>query len=108
VKPEYAQIIENQFKEFGSEKDAHVPKTMYRGRGCPACGNSGYKGRFGIFEVLEVTDKVKAIINDRNFSLDMLREEARKAGMRTMFEDGLEKTELALTTIDEVLRVIRE
>ncbi|MBI2888641.1 MAG: type II/IV secretion system protein [Candidatus Liptonbacteria bacterium] len=108
VKPEYTQIIENQFKELGNEKETHVPKTIYRGRGCPACGNSGYKGRLGIFEVLEVTDRVKTIINDRNFDLDMLRTEARKAGMRSMFEDGLEKAELALTTIDEVLRVIRE
>jgi type IV pilus assembly protein PilB len=108
VKPEYKQIIENQFKELGGAQDAHVPKILYRGRGCPACGNSGYKGRLGIFEVLDVTDKIKTIINDRNFDLDMLRTEARKEGMRTMFEDGLEKTELALTTIDEVLRVIRE
>jgi len=108
VKPEYTQIIEKQFKELGNEKETHVPKTIYRGKGCPACGNSGYKGRLGIFEVLQVTDRVKAIINDRNFDLDMLRVEARKAGMRTMFEDGLEKAELALTTIDEVLRVIRE
>jgi type IV pilus assembly protein PilB len=108
VKPEHARIVEQQFRELGMTEGVRLPKIMYRGRGCAACGASGYKGRLGIFEVLEVTDALKAVINDRAFDLETLRKEARKGGMKTMFEDGLEKTELALTTLEEVLRVIRE
>ncbi|MBM3257129.1 MAG: type II/IV secretion system protein [Candidatus Liptonbacteria bacterium] len=108
MKPEYKQVIQSQFNELGLEKEAYFPKTVYRGKGCNACEGSGYKGRLGIFEVLEVSEGIKKIITDSHFSLDTLRSEARKAGMKTMFEDGLEKAELALTTLEEVMRVIRE
>ncbi|MCR4328135.1 MAG: GspE/PulE family protein [Patescibacteria group bacterium] len=108
LKSDYAQVIQTQFAELGISKEAHLPKTIYRGKGCGACGGSGYKGRLGIFEVLEVTDEVKALINNAHFDLEGLYAITRKAGMKSMFEDGLEKTELALTTIEEVLRVIRE
>jgi type II secretory ATPase GspE/PulE/Tfp pilus assembly ATPase PilB-like protein len=69
---------------------------------------TGYIGRSGIFEVLEVNDEVKKTIDSDHFDIDELRAEARRNGMVTMFEDGLRKVELAETTIDEVLRVIRE
>jgi type IV pilus assembly protein PilB len=58
--------------------------------------------------LLQVNDEIKKIISQKNFSLDELSKEARKAGMRTMFEDGLQKVELAQTTLEEVLRVIME
>jgi len=88
--------------------NAKLPKIMYRGKGCSSCGMTGYRGRIGIYEVIEATDKIKKIIADPGFSLANLRSEGRAEGMKTMFEDGLEKVELALTTIEEVLRVIRE
>jgi type II secretory ATPase GspE/PulE/Tfp pilus assembly ATPase PilB-like protein len=69
---------------------------------------TGYIGRLGIFEVLEVNDAIKKIIGSERFEIDALRIEARKNGMKTMFEDGIRKVELAETTIEEVLRVIRE
>ena len=69
---------------------------------------TGYRGRSGIYECFEVTDAIKRAITDERFDLRALRAEARKAGMRTMFEDGLLKVELAQTTLDEVLRVISE
>jgi type II secretory ATPase GspE/PulE/Tfp pilus assembly ATPase PilB-like protein len=69
---------------------------------------TGYRGRIGIFEAIEIADKIKKSIAEPQFSLTALRAEARASGMKTMFEDGLEKVELALTTIEEVLRVIRE
>jgi type II secretory ATPase GspE/PulE/Tfp pilus assembly ATPase PilB-like protein len=62
----------------------------------------------GIFDMLDVGDSIKRIITDSTFDLSALRKEIRKAGMKTMFEDGLYKVELAMTTFDEVLRVIRE
>ena len=88
--------------------DVHIPKILYRGKGCSACGGTGYLGRLGIFEVLEINSTLANIIASPTFSLDGLREEAHRLGMKTMFEDGLDKVEIALTTLEEVLRVIRE
>ena len=69
---------------------------------------TGYRGRLAIFEALEVTEKIKELIVAPQFSLESVRAEATKSGMKTMFEDGLRKAELAQTTLEEVLRVIRE
>jgi type II secretory ATPase GspE/PulE/Tfp pilus assembly ATPase PilB-like protein len=104
-----ADTVAAQVKELEiGVRDYHIPKTLYHGNGCQVCGGSGYRGRFGIFEVLEVTDKVKAMIGAQKIDLAAVRTEMRVAGCLTMFEDGLHKVELAQTTIEEVLRVIRE
>jgi type II secretory ATPase GspE/PulE/Tfp pilus assembly ATPase PilB-like protein len=102
-----SKIVSNQKEDLGLE-NVKVPSLFFRGRGCPACGNTGYRGRLGIFEVLNIDDRIKKLIIDPNFSLDLLRHAARENGMKTMFEDGLQKAQLGLTTIEEVLRVIRE
>ena len=101
--------IKTQLEELGLDPNSiEFPKRLYRGGGCAADGYTGYQGRIGIFEVLNISDGVRAIINAPEFSLDKLREIARSEGMITMFEDGLRKAERGMTTIDEVLRVIRE
>ncbi|MEK7181272.1 MAG: GspE/PulE family protein, partial [Patescibacteria group bacterium] len=102
-------VIQNQLVELGLEQSkVKLPRSFYRGNGCAACGNTGYRGRLGIFEVLEVNEGLKKIILGHDFTLEKLRMASREHGMGTMFEDGLRKVELAMTTIDEVLRVIRE
>jgi type IV pilus assembly protein PilB len=103
-------VIEGQRKQSGLPDNVILaaPKTLFKGKGCPACGGTGYVGRLGIFEVLEITGAVKKLIASDRFDVDAIRLEARRGGMKSMFEDGLQKVELALTTIDEVLRVIRE
>ncbi len=107
--PEVGRIIAEQFKESGISKEViRVPKTLYRGKGCAACGMTGYKGRLGIFEIFAVDDKIRKIMNDSDFDFDKLRAAARERGMRTIFEDGLDKAELAITTLEEVLRVVQE
>jgi type II secretory ATPase GspE/PulE/Tfp pilus assembly ATPase PilB-like protein len=107
--PEVSAIIEAQLKTLGIAVDnVTAPKIFYRGKGCAACGGTGYRGRLGIFEMLEINEDIKKIIGAPNFDLTALRREARNSGMKTMFEDGLRKAELALTTIEEVLRVIME
>jgi len=85
-----------------------TPKTFYRGKGCQACNYTGYTGRIGIFEILEVTDKVRSLMISKDFDLDELRKKAREDGMISMFEDGLRKVELGMTTIEELFRVMRE
>ena len=100
------ELIEKQMQELGLEY--RPPKVLYRGKGCGTCGHSGLKGRFAIFEMLPFDDEIRSYVLTAEFSLDGLRKLARKKGMVTMFEDGLRKTERGMTTIEEVLRVIRE
>lgn len=88
--------------------DLRVPKSFYRGRGCAACGGTGYVGRVGIFEILNVNEVVRRFMVSKDFNLDGLRKIAREEGMITMFEDGLHKVELGATTVEELFRVIRE
>ncbi|MDD5430806.1 MAG: GspE/PulE family protein [Candidatus Pacebacteria bacterium] len=103
------KTIEDQSKEFKIEgSEIKIPKIVYEGKGCPACGGSGYQGRMAIFEVMEVTEAIRKFIVSPEFSLDGLRIMARKYGMISMFEDGLRKAETGMTTLEEVLRVIRE
>jgi type IV pilus assembly protein PilB len=106
--PEVAKLIEDQAKTLGHDIVVKAPTTLYKGQGCSQCGNTGYRGRLGIYEILEVNDIVRKAISAPEFSLDALTDAARKSGTKTMFEDGILKVELALTTLEEVLRVIRE
>jgi len=87
---------------------ARVPKMFYRGKGCSSCNGTGFRGRLGIFEIMEVTEEVRKLIISEDFNLDKVKKIARGQGMVTMMEDGLRKVELGLTTIEEVFRVIRE
>ncbi|MDP1688797.1 MAG: GspE/PulE family protein [bacterium] len=100
--------IKMQTKILGLKEEFKMPKRLYRGKGCSVCGDSGYRGRLGIYEILDVTEEVRKVIVDDDFNLDKLRIAARNSGMITMFEDGLNKVERGVTTIEEVLRVIRE
>jgi general secretion pathway protein E/type IV pilus assembly protein PilB len=78
--------------------------TLYSGEGCAACGQTGYSGRRGIFELLQVTDAIREMIYQKA-ELSELRNEARAMGMRTLREDGMRKAAEGLTTVNEVLRV---
>lgn len=109
VPSELISNVQKQMREMNLDTDKlKIPKILYKGRGCSSCGNTGYLGRIGVFEVLKITETIRAVIMDPNFSLDILKKKAREEGMTTMFEDGLKKVELGMTTIDEVFRVIRE
>lgn len=107
--PAIVATLEIQLKENGLDKEkVHVPKTLYRGKGCSSCGMTGYRGRLGIYEAFEVDEKMKELIVAPHFDLASVRAQAQASGMKTMFEDGLRKVEIAMTTLEEVLRVIRE
>jgi type IV pilus assembly protein PilB len=105
---ELEATIMTQLKEMNVPVGYTMPKLMFKGKGCETCGGSGYRGRFGIFEVLEITEEIRNLMVSPQFKLESLREAMRKNGATTMFEDGLKKVELGLTTIEEVLRVVRE
>ncbi len=82
-------------------------KTFYKGEGCQRCNHSGYKGRIGIHEVLEVNEAMRALIMKRA-NADDIRRQAIKDGMVTMTEDGFNKAVEGVTTIEEILRVFHE
>ncbi len=103
-----ADFLAKQLKEVNSYSKLTIPKFLYRGKGCAVCHNTGYRGRNGIYEVLNIDEEIRKLIVKPEFVLGDLNEVAKKKGMVTMFEDGLRKAALGMTTVEEVLRVIRE
>lgn len=78
--------------------------VLYKGRGCERCANTGYRGRIGIHEVLEVTDPIRELIVEKA-TANKIKEVARKMGMITLRESALRKMMAGLTTVEEVIRV---
>lgn len=86
-----------------------LPKNEihYRGKGCPNCMQSGYKGRTGIFELLVVDNEIRHLVTSGADSVS-IKEMAVRNGMTTLFEDGLKKVSAGVTILDEVMRVTQE
>ncbi len=82
-------------------------RAFYRGEGCKRCSSSGYRGRVGIHEVLEINEELRVMIM-RRANADEMRAAAIKQGMITMTVDGFNKAVAGLTTLEEVLRVFHE
>jgi type IV pilus assembly protein PilB len=80
---------------------------LYRGKGCDRCGGSGYSGRIGIFEVLDLTEKISSMIME-NVTDKQLEDAGIENGMLTMIQDGYLKALEGITTLEEVLRVSKE
>jgi general secretion pathway protein E len=81
--------------------------TVYRAVGCEACRRIGFRGRMGIFEMMPVDETMQSLIA-RTSESNVLRDTARKRGMKTLRQDGFEKAQAGVTTLDEVLRVTQE
>jgi general secretion pathway protein E len=81
--------------------------VTWRGLGCEHCFGTGYSGRVGIFELMEMNDEIRKLIM-RNADAAEIAAAARRHGMRTLREDGWEKVRAGLTTAQEVLRVTQE
>ncbi|NWF91283.1 MAG: Flp pilus assembly complex ATPase component TadA [Syntrophaceae bacterium] len=92
--------------ELGDEvSKVKGPITLYRGKGCANCKQSGYRGRTGIFELLVINDRIKQLISEKA-STQSIRETAKKTvGMVSLREDGLRKVLKGITTLEEVDRV---
>jgi type II secretory ATPase GspE/PulE/Tfp pilus assembly ATPase PilB-like protein len=88
---------------LSADEDPLAGIRIFRGKGCPRCLGTGFRGRIGIFELFEVDDEIRGLIMQRS-SASALRAAAVAKGMITMFQDGLAKAFLGETTIDEVLR----
>jgi general secretion pathway protein E len=81
-----------------------VEETLYEACGCERCGGSGYRGRLGVFEVLELTSELRELIGERTDGLK-IDGAAIRSGMTTMLDDGLAKCRAGLTSPAELLRV---
>jgi type IV pilus assembly protein PilB len=89
-------------KHFGNEEKL----TLYKGKGCKICHTTGYNGRLGLFETLEVSKRIRELITEKNDS-DAINKAAIEEGMTTMLDDGLDKIKKGLTTVEEVIRVTK-
>jgi general secretion pathway protein E len=80
---------------------------LYRARGCDQCGGTGYRGRIAVVELLVLSDPIRQLILQRA-TIQEIHRVAAAEGMRSMYEDGLQKALQGLTSIEEVLRVTRD
>jgi type IV pilus assembly protein PilB len=103
---EITRLIKAQIELTGDPVKS-IPQTLYHGKGCKVCGNSGFQGQIGIYELLRVTEGIRELIL-REAPVSEVRKKAIQEGMVTMFEDGLDKVERGVTTIEEVMRVVKE
>lgn len=94
-------------KEAKMGPDGKPEIYLYKGKGCDRCGGNGYSGRIGIFEVLDVTEKIGRMVMDQSTAGE-IEKEAKSMGMMTMMQDGYLKSLEGITTIEEVMRVSRE
>ena len=80
-------------------------ETVHEAGGCERCGGTGYRGRNGVFEVLEMTDEVRKLIGPQTDSPHASTQAAMDGGMTTMLDDAVAKCRAGVTTVPEVLRV---
>ncbi len=102
-KQEDMSVDREELYRLGIEREFSV----YKGMGCERCANTGYYGRTGIFELLTVNDEIRKMIL-KGADANELREVARRNGMKSLLEDGIDKVKKGLTTVSEVLRVTQE
>jgi len=99
-----ADILEKHFPKISSQSTAHV--TTYNGKGCDVCHKSGYSGRIGLFEIMEISSEIKDLITKKS-NADLIKKTAVAQGMSTLLDDGLAKVKTGITTLEEVLRATK-
>jgi type IV pilus assembly protein PilB len=92
----------DELQQMDLTEDFVKSSTLMKGRGCNECGGSGYRGRVGIYEIFMLNEEIQNLIY-KKVSSSVIREAARKLGMRTLREDGLRKAAAGTTTLAEVL-----
>lgn len=102
-KPDTSDFDHLEFRNLCSENDI----TLYKGTGCEACASTGYLGRTGIFEWLVVDDLLHQLII-KKADINEIRDAARRSGMKTLLESGIDKVKAGITTLNEIYRVTQE
>jgi type II secretory ATPase GspE/PulE/Tfp pilus assembly ATPase PilB-like protein len=99
---------EEELKQLGLDPSMVGPSAkLWRGRGCPVCFGTGYKGRTGIYELMLPSDDIRQLIL-QNVDSTTIKRRAQAQGMRTLREDGARKVLAGITSSAEVLRVTSE
>lgn len=98
---------EPQLKGIVNEKSNWKNIQFYRPKGCEQCGNEGYRGRQGIYEVLVMDEEIGKLIT-ASATADEIEKKAKEEGMRKMYDDGFIKAAMGVTSIEEILRVTKE
>jgi type IV pilus assembly protein PilB len=101
---ERGELTETELRALRLEPTQLRDAEVMRPVGCEDCRRTGYHGRMGIFEIFEIDDAVRHMINKRA-STTLLRQRARELGMRTLREDGVRKVLAGLTSADEVISI---
>ena len=99
-----AEVSETELRAVGLTQQRLEEATVYEAVGCPACNNSGYKGRQGVYELMEMSNDIREMAFQCKPTLE-LRAKARSEGMVTLQEDAIRKVLAGVTTIPEVLRI---
>jgi general secretion pathway protein E/type IV pilus assembly protein PilB len=95
--------VDTELRSLNITSDKIEEANFLKGKGCSDCSKTGYRGRFGIFEIFVVDDEAKKLIYDKAPS-SVLRARARELGMRTLREDGTRKVLAGMTTAEEVIK----
>lgn len=95
---------EESLKNIGLTPEMLGGRQIYRGKGCPACLNTGYKGRTGIFELMLMNEAIQNLIL-KTSDANAIKQKAVEYGMITLRQDGAQKVLDGITTIEEVFRV---
>ncbi|MEK7764662.1 MAG: ATPase, T2SS/T4P/T4SS family [bacterium] len=97
-----APILPEELKRLGVDVTSLAGAKFYKGKGCPECNNTGYKGRLAVYEVMPITASIRELIFSKA-SLASLKAAAKDAGFKTLREAAVIKWKAGLTTLDEVL-----
>ncbi len=100
-RPNQSELEQAGFPEFMWDD----VKELFRPVGCTACSKTGFRGRLGMYEVMNMSEEIERLVVERAPS-EEIRRSARRDGMITLREDGLEKVRLGITSVEEVLRVV--
>ena len=101
------KLTEDEMAQLRKRYGDFIPATLYQGRGCKACRDTGYVGRVGIFEQMVVTETTRALLL-QNADSRQIRQEAAREGMKNLRQDAMRYLNAGQTTIEEVFRVTKE
>jgi type IV pilus assembly protein PilB len=104
---EQIQVHPQLLIDLGIPPDEVKTFPVFKGKGCPICSNTGYKGRLGLYEVMLMKEEIKELILSRA-STSEIKKEAVRLGMKTLRQSGIHKVRTGATTIDEILRATME
>lgn len=101
---EWYRLSVDEYRLLGISQDRHKHAKVAVGAGCPQCRGTGYLGRTGIFEIMEITDRIRAAIEEKT-SPTKIKQLARAEGMMTLRENAIAILLKGETSVDEVVRV---